>query len=107
MGDKAAAVKSCADEQSYQCWLPKHWKQHTSSPISRNDLQWFCSLLNAYDVYTQVFLKTISESSWNGELISYPRNIEDEVFDNFVLKSYSPGELQTIPANTTRERLRQ
>ncbi|XP_065930926.1 GRIP and coiled-coil domain-containing protein 2 isoform X2 [Magallana gigas] len=106
MGDKAAAVKSFADEQSYQCWLPKHWKQHTSSPISRNDLQWFCSLLNAYDVYTQVFLKTISESSWNGELISYPRNIEDEVFDNFVLKSYSPGELQTIPANTTRERLR-
>eukprot|EP00105_Crassostrea_gigas_P035974 XP_019920122.1 PREDICTED: uncharacterized protein LOC105321465 isoform X2 [Crassostrea gigas] len=108
MGDKATAEKPCTDKQSYQSWLhslPKHWKQRTLSPISRKDLQWFCSLLNAYGVHTQIFLKTISESSWNGEFISYPRNIEDEVFDNFVLKSYSTGELQSIPANTTRESL--
>lgn len=54
-----------------------------------------------------IFIFSFCRSSWNGELISYPRNIEDEVFDNLVLKSYSPGEYQNIPANTTRERLTQ
>lgn len=52
-----------------------------------------------------IFIFSFCRSSWNGELISYPRNIEDEVFDNFVLKSYSTGELKNIPATTTRERL--
>lgn len=43
--------------------------------------------------------------SWNGELIPYPRHIEDEDFDNSVLKSYSCRELQIIPANSTRVEL--
>nr|XP_034299989.1 uncharacterized protein LOC117681061 isoform X2 [Crassostrea gigas] len=102
MGDKAGAMQSGTDEQIYQSWVfsfPKHWRQYTL----RRDLPWFWSLLNAYDAYTQIILKTISDSSWNGEPICYPKSMEDEDFDNFVLKPYSTAKLQKISANTTRE----
>lgn len=57
------------------------------------------------DLDLYIFIFFFCRLSWNGEFNLYLRNIEDEVFDNFVLKLYFIGELKNILVIIIRERL--
>lgn len=73
----------------------------------------FCNLLNKsnfqdslsrlIDSDLYIFIIYIWRSSRTGEPICYPKSIEDEDFDKFVLRSYSSRESQRVPSPPTRE----
>lgn len=74
------------NKRTYDEWvfsLPKKWRHYTSS-TSREDIDWFQSLLRAYDLHMEC-LDSCSKSSRE---IIFPNDIDDENFDNFVLKKH-------------------
>lgn len=83
-------MASRTDQGTYDEWifsLPKQWRYYTSS-ISRKDIDWFQSLLRAYDLHVELFLDTLTKSSREGTQIIFPSDTNDETFDNFVLRKH-------------------
>lgn len=69
--------------------------------LNKSNFQDSLSRLINSDLYR--FIIYIWRSSRNGEPICYPKSIEDEDFDKFVLRSYSSRESQQVPSTPTRE----
>ncbi|XP_065930929.1 uncharacterized protein [Magallana gigas] len=83
-------MASRTDYRTYNEWvfsLPKQWRQYTSS-VLRKDIDWFQSLLRAYDLHVELFLDTLTKSSRERTQIIFPSDTDDETFDNFVLKKH-------------------
>lgn len=83
-------MASRTNKPTYDEWmfsLPKQWRHYTSSDL-RKDIDWFQSLLRAYDLHMELFLDTLSKSSREGTQITFPIDTDDESFDNFVLKKH-------------------
>lgn len=83
-------MASRTDYRTYNEWLfslPKQWRHYTSS-VLRKDIDWFQSLLRAYDLHVELFLDTLTKSSREGTQIIFPSDTDDETFDNFVLRKH-------------------
>lgn len=83
-------MASRTDYRTYNEWvfsLPKQWRHYTSS-VLRKDIDWFQSLLRAYDLHVELFLDTLTKSSRERTQIIFPSDTDDETFDNFVLRKH-------------------
>lgn len=69
--------------------------------LNKSNFQDSLSRLIDSDLY--IFITYIWRSSRHGEPICYPKSIEDEDFDKFVLRSYSSRESQKVPSTPARE----